>query len=270
MAGLRMGVVGAAGRMGQMLVRTITENEGTELAAAIDRPGSAAIGRDAGELAGLAALGIRIGDDPSQLFQAADAVVEFSAPAATVEHAALAARHGKIHVIGTTGLGAADEARLQEAAKQTSIVYAPNMSVVVTVMMALVERVAGILGPDYDIEVTEIHHRYKVDAPSGTAIGLGKAAARGRGVDLDAAAQWSRHGHTGARRSGDIGFSALRGGDVVGDHTVMFAGERERLEITHRCTGREIYARGALRAALWARDRGPGLYGMRDVLGLAD
>lgn len=270
MAELRMGVVGAAGRMGQMLTRTIGETEGTRLVAAIDQPGSPAIGRDAGELAGVGNCGVPIGDDPALLFQAAEAVLEFSSPAASVAHAALAARHSRIHVIGTTGLKADDEAKLRDAAAHTTIVYAPNMSVVVTIMMALVERAAGILGPDYDIEVMEMHHRHKVDAPSGTAIGLGKAAAKGRAVELDAVAQWSREGHTGPRRAGDIGFATMRGGDVVGDHTVVFAGEKERLEIGHRCTGREIFARGAVRAALWATDKPSGLYGMRDVLGLAD
>ncbi|MFN4090482.1 MAG: 4-hydroxy-tetrahydrodipicolinate reductase [Alphaproteobacteria bacterium] len=264
-----IGVIGAAGRMGQMLVRTVVETDGARLVAAIERPGSAALGRDAGEVAGVGRLDVAVGDDPAALFQTADAVLEFSLPAATTAHAALAAQHAKIHVIGTTGLGAEDETALAEAAKRTAIVYAPNMSVVVTLAMALVEQVAGILGPDYDIEVVEMHHRHKIDAPSGTAIGLGRAAARGRGVYLDQVAQWSREGHTGARRKGDIGFAALRGGDVVGDHTVVFAGEAERLEITHRATSRQIYARGAVRSALWARDRAPGLYGMREVLGLA-
>src|SRR3546814_2686225 len=156
-------------------------------------------------------IGVAVGDDPAALFQQAHAVLEFSAPASTTEHAGLAAQHGKIHVIGTTGLGASEEAALAEAAKRTAIVYAPNMSVVVTLAMALVEQVAGILGPDYDVEIIEMHHRHKVDAPSGTAIGLGRAAARGRGVYLDTVAQWSREGHTGPRRSGDIGFAALRG-----------------------------------------------------------
>ncbi len=268
MADLRMGVVGAGGRMGQMLVRTIVETEGARLVAALEQPGSPALGRDAGEIAGVGHLGVVVGDDSAALFQQADAVLEFSAPAATAVHAALAAQYGKIHVIGTTGLNAAEEASLRDAAARTPIVYAPNMSVVVTLTMALVERVASVLGPDYDIEIVEMHHRHKVDAPSGTAIGLGKAAARGRGVELDAVAQWSREGHTGPRRRGDIGFAALRGGDVVGEHSVVFAGEAERLEITHRCTSRQIFARGAVRAALWARTQAPGLYGMRDVLGL--
>lgn len=270
MGELGIGVVGASGRMGQMLVRAVAESEGTRLVAATERPGNAALGRDAGEVAGVGRLGVAIGDDPAALFHTADAVLEFSAPAATTMHAGLAAQNEKIHVIGTTGLSAADEAALAEAATRTSIVYAPNMSVIVTLAIALVEQVAGILGPeDYDIEVLEMHHKHKVDAPSGTAIGLGKAAARGRGVDLDAAAQWSREGHTGARKAGDIGFATLRGGDVVGDHTVIFAAEGERLELTHRATSRQIYSRGAVRSALWAQGKGPGLYTMRDVLGLA-
>lgn len=269
MGELGIGVVGASGRMGQMLVRTVVETAGAKLVAATERAGSSALGRDAGELAGVGPIGVVVGDDPIALFRTADAVLEFSAPEATVAHAALAADHCKIHVIGTTGLSAEDESRLAEAAARTRIVYAPNMSVIVTLAIAVVEQVAGVLGPDYDIEIVEMHHKHKVDAPSGTAIGLGKAAARGRGVDLDAVAQWSREGHTGPRKAGDIGFATLRGGDVVGDHTVMFAGEAERLEITHRATGRQIYARGAVRSALWAKDQAPGLYGMRDVLGLA-
>lgn len=268
MADMKIGVVGAGGRMGQMLVRCATETAGTRLVGALERPGSPALGRDAGEVAGIRHLGVSIGDDAAALFHEADAVLEFSAPEASVANAGLAAQNRKIHVIGTTGLDAAQEAALREAGKRTQIVYAPNMSVVVNVFMSVVERVAGLLGPDYDIEIVEMHHKHKVDAPSGTAIGLGKAAARGRGVDLDAVAQWSREGHTGARTEGTIGFATLRGGDVVGDHTVVFAGESERLELTHRCTGRQIYARGAVRSALWAREREPGLYGMRDVLGL--
>lgn len=268
MAELKIGVVGAGGRMGQMLVRNATENEGTRLVAAIERPGSPALGRDAGEVAGIGHLGVPIGDDAAAMFHEADAVLEFSAPDASVSHAGLAAQSRKIHVIGTTGLSAAQEAALRDAARTTPIVYAPNMSVVVTVFMSVVEQVAAMLGPDYDIEIVEMHHKHKVDAPSGTAIGLGKAAAKGRGVELDSVAQWSREGHTGPRKQGAIGFAAVRGGDVVGDHTVVFAGESERLELTHRCTGREIFARGAVRAALWARGKPAGLYGMRDVLGL--
>ena len=189
-------------------------------------------------------------------------------PTATVEHARLAAKAGTIHVIGTTGLDADQTAALGEAARGTAIVWAPNMSLGVTLMMRLTERVAAALDDDYDIEIVEIHHRYKVDAPSGTALGLGRAAAAGRGVELDAVAERGRDGITGPRKRGAIGMAALRGGDLVGEHTVTFAADGERVELTHRATSREIYARGALRAALWARGKPPGLYGMADVLGL--
>ncbi|MCA8926508.1 MAG: 4-hydroxy-tetrahydrodipicolinate reductase [Alphaproteobacteria bacterium] len=265
---MKLGVIGAGGRMGRMLVQTVTETEGASLAAACERPGSPVLGQDAGVLAGVGELGVVIGDDAEAVFRAADAVMEFSVPAATVEHARMAARHGSAHVIGTTGLSADDEAVLREVAAKTAVVYAPNMSVVVNLMFALVEKVAGLLGPEYDIEIVEMHHKHKIDAPSGTAVGLGQAAARGRQVDLDAVAQWSREGHTGARRAGDIGFATLRGGDVVGEHTVMFAAPGERLEISHRCTDRQLFARGGVRAALWSGGKAPGLYTMKDVLGL--
>ena len=243
---MKIGVVGAGGRMGQMLVREVERAEDCVLIGAVHRT-----------------------DHPEPLFDAADAVIDFTIPAASVRHAALAAERGKILVVGTTGLSPADEAALKEAARRASIVYAPNMAVGVTLLTALVERVARTLGPDFDIEILEMHHRHKVDAPSGTALGLGRAAARGRGVALDNAAAFARHGHTGPRKPGDIGFAALRGGDVVGDHTVVFAGDGERIELTHKASGRQIYARGAVRAALWAQDRPPGLYSMFDVLGLS-
>jgi 4-hydroxy-tetrahydrodipicolinate reductase len=269
MADLKIGVVGAAGRMGRMLVKTVSETPGCRVAAAVEQAGNALLGRDAGELAGVGALDVRVGDDADALFRAADAVLEFSAPGATVAHAGLAASHGKIHVIGTTGLDAAQDKALARAGERATIVYAPNMSVAVTLLMALVEQTTRVLGTDYDIEVLEMHHKHKVDAPSGTAIGLGRAAAKGRGVDLDSVARWARHGHTGPRKDGEIGFAVLRGADVVSDHTVIFAGEAERLEFRHLSTDRRIFARGAVRAALWARGRPPGLYGMKDVLGLA-
>ena len=268
MAELKIGVIGCAGRMGCMLVRQIDATEGCALAGGTEPAGSAAIGADIGVLAGLAAAGVVVGDDPAALFAAADAVLEFTAPAATVEHARLAAKAGTIHVIGTTGLDADQTAALGEAARGTAIVWAPNMSLGVTLMMRLTERVAAALDDDYDIEIVEIHHRYKVDAPSGTALGLGRAAAAGRGVELDAVAERGRDGITGPRKRGAIGMAALRGGDLVGEHTVTFAADGERVELTHRATSREIYARGALRAALWARGKPPGLYGMADVLGL--
>ncbi|MGE5146119.1 MAG: 4-hydroxy-tetrahydrodipicolinate reductase [Candidatus Eiseniibacteriota bacterium] len=263
-----IGVVGAGGRMGQMLVGEIAVTEGCRLSGATEQKGSQALGRDAGELAGVGSLGVAVADDTDALFAQSDAVIDFTAPAASVGHAALAAKHKKIHVIGTTGLQESQDQALAEAARDATIVWAPNMSLGVNLAFAITEQVARILGPDWDIEIVEMHHKHKVDAPSGTALGLGRAAARGRGVDLDTVSQRVRDGVTGPRRKGDIGFATLRGGDVVGEHSVIFAGEGERLEIVHKATSRRIFARGAVRAALWARGKAPGLYSMRDVLGL--
>jgi 4-hydroxy-tetrahydrodipicolinate reductase len=266
--GMKIGVVGAAGRMGRMLIRQILDTEGCRLAGAADRPGSPALGRDAGELVGLGPVGLALTDDPAALIRAADAIIDFTAPAATVEHARLAAAAGCRLVIGTTGLSDAQQAEIDRAAQAIAIVQAPNMSVGVVLMTALVEQVARTLDPDYDIEILEMHHRHKVDAPSGTALALGRAAAAGRGVALDAAAVRVRDGHTGPRARGTIGFATLRGGDVVGDHSVIFAGEGERIEIGHRAASRQIYASGAVRAARWTEGRAPGRYSMRDVLGV--
>jgi len=268
MADVTIGITGAAGRMGQMLVREVAAAMGCVLAGAVELAGHAAIGRDAGEVAGLDRLGVSIGDDAAALFAHAGTVIEFSLPEPTVEHAALAAQSKAVHVIGTTGLDEAQTAEIRKAARHTAIVWAPNMSVGVNLLLALTEQVSAILDDEYDIEIFEMHHRHKVDAPSGTALGLGRAAAKGRGVDLDAVAARARDGHTGARPRGAIGFAALRGGDVVGDHVVTFAGDGERLELVHKASGRHIYARGAVRAALWAQGKPPGLYSMRDVLGL--
>lgn len=265
---LRIGIAGAAGRMGQMLVRAVATTEGAALAGGCEAPGSPAVGKDLGEVAGIGAKGAIITAEPARLFAASDAVLDFSVPGATMKHAALAAERKVVHVIGTTGLEPAQVRELEGFARRTAIVFAPNMSVGVNLLMALTERVASILGTDWDIEVFEIHHNKKVDAPSGTALGLGEAAARGRKVDLAKVAQRGRDGITGARKAGDIGFAALRGGNVVGDHTVMFMAENERIELTHRAASRELYARGAVRAALWARGKPAGLYTMRDVLGL--
>ncbi len=268
MSDMKIGVMGCAGRMGRMLTRQVHETAGCAVGGGVEAAGSAALGEDIGVLAGIGALGLAAGSDASALFESVDAVLEFTSPEASVAHAALAAQAGAIHVIGTTGLGPGHEAALEEAARHTAIVWAPNMSLGVNLLMRLTEQVAAALDDDYDIEVVEMHHRHKVDAPSGTALGLGRAAARGRGVDLDAVAQRGRDGMTGARQRGAIGFAALRGGDVVGDHTVVFAADGERLELGHRASSRQIYARGAVRAALWARGKPPGLYGMADVLGL--
>jgi 4-hydroxy-tetrahydrodipicolinate reductase len=268
MSAYKIGVVGCAGRMGQMLVREIAATSGCSVAGGTEAPGSPSIGRDVGEIAGLGPLQMKIGGDPAALFAAADAVIDFTAPKATLAHAGLAAKAGKVLVIGTTGLASADEAAIADAAKRTAIVRSPNMSLAVNLLNALTERVAASLGADYDVEIFEIHHKHKVDAPSGTALALGEAAARGHKVKLADVAVRGRDGHTGPRKPGAIGFASLRGGSEVGDHVVMFCGEAERVELTHRATGRQIYARGAVRAALWARGRSPGLYSMKDVLGL--
>jgi 4-hydroxy-tetrahydrodipicolinate reductase len=265
---MKIGIVGCAGRMGRMLMEAVLGAEGCALAGGTERPGAESIGRDVGEVLGRGPLGCLIEGDPAQLFAHSDAVIDFTSPAATLAHAALAAATGKVLVVGTTGLTKADEAVLRHAAERTAIVYAPNFSVGVNLLMALTERAAAILADDYDIEIVEMHHRHKVDAPSGTALGLGRAAAAGRGVALDSVWCKSRDGHTGARPQGEIGFATLRGGDVVGDHTVMFAAEGERVELTHKASNRSVFAKGAVRAARWAEGRGPGLYTMRDVLGL--
>jgi 4-hydroxy-tetrahydrodipicolinate reductase len=236
----------------------------------VESPGAAAIGRDAGELAGLGNNGVPVVSDAEPLLAKADGLLDFTAPAATVAFAKLAARHARVHVIGTTGCSKEDEAVIADAAKRAPIVKSGNMSLGVNVLAALVKRVARTLDPAFDIEILEMHHSKKVDAPSGTALLLGRAAAEGRGIELAQHAVKSRDGHTGARRAGDIGFAALRGGTVVGDHSVIFAGPSERLELTHRAEDRMIFARGALAAALWARGQKPGLYSMADVLGLSD
>ncbi|MBN9495546.1 MAG: 4-hydroxy-tetrahydrodipicolinate reductase [Alphaproteobacteria bacterium] len=265
---MRIGIVGAAGRMGQMLIREVHGNATAKLGGAVERAGSDAIGRDAGEIAGLGPLQVKIGSDPAALFDACDAVIDFTAPAASVVHAGLAAAKGKALILGTTGITAADQAKIDAAAKSAVIVQSTNFSPAVVLSFALVEEAARRLGPDYDIEIFEVHHRHKVDAPSGTALSLGRAAAKGRGIDFDKDTIRARDGHTGARPTGPIGFSVARGGSETGEHNVMFLAEGERLEIVHKASNRQIYARGAVRAALWAKGRAPGLYSMRDVLGL--
>lgn len=269
MSEMRLVIVGAAGRMGQTLIRTIHETPGAKVAAALERPGSPALGKDAGELAGLGAIGVTMSDDPLPAFARADGVLDFTSPVATVEFAGYAAQAHIAHVIGTTGCSAEDDARIAAAARHTAIVKSGNMSLGVNLLAILVEQAAHALGPDdFDIEVLEMHHRAKVDAPSGTALLLGQAAASGRQIDLDAASVRVRDGHTGPRRAGTVGFATLRGGTVVGDHSVMLAGTGERITLSHQAWDRAIFARGAVKAALWARQRKPGLYSMRDVLGL--
>jgi 4-hydroxy-tetrahydrodipicolinate reductase len=267
---MRVVIAGAGGRMGRMLIHAIAASKGLTLAGAVDAPDSAVIGRDAGELAGLGANGIKVVGDPAPLLRAADGLIEFTTPAATLAFAELTAAAGLVHVIGTTGHSADEEAVIGQAAKRATIVKSGNMSLGVNLLAALVKRVAKALDEDYDIEIVEMHHNKKIDAPSGTALMLGRAAADGRGVDLARRSVRGRDGVTGARRTGDIGFASLRGGTVVGEHSVIFAGPAERVELAHRAEDRMIFARGALHAALWARGKKPGLYTMADVLGLKD
>ncbi|MCY0149441.1 4-hydroxy-tetrahydrodipicolinate reductase [Hoeflea sp. G2-23] len=263
-------VVGAAGRMGQSLIRTIDEIDGVHLAGAIERTGSDALGRDAGVLAGLGPNGVTVTDDALPVFAQADGVLDFTAPAASLEFADLAAQARIVHVIGTTGMSESDEPRLKAASRHARIVKSGNMSLGVNLMSVLVRDAARALAAaDWDIEVLEMHHRHKVDAPSGTALLLGEAAAEGRGIDLATHSVRVRDGHTGAREEGSIGFATLRGGSVVGEHTVMLATEGETIELSHKATDRSIFARGAVRAALWAWPQKPGYYSMLDVLGLA-
>ena len=265
---MRIAVMGAAGRMGRELVRAIAATPGCTVAGGTERPGSPALGSDLGVLAGLEPLGAKVSDDALELLTRSDAVLDFTAPAVTVELAGLAANARIVHVVGTTGLSAADEAAIRAAARHAVIVKAGNMSLGVNLLTAITRKVAEALDNDFDIEIVEMHHKMKVDAPSGTALMLGQAAAVGRGVELSSHSVRVRDGHTGARRRGDIGFATLRGGNVVGEHTVIFAGEGERIELTHRATDRGIFARGAVKAALWGRGKEPGLYAMTDVLGI--
>ncbi len=267
---MRLVIAGAGGRMGRMLIQAIAATKGVTLAGAIEAAGSAVIGRDAGELAGLGPNGVKVASDVAPLLKGADGLIEFTIPAATLALAELTTAAGIVHVIGTTGHSADEEAAIAKAARRAPVVKSGNMSLGVNLLAALVKRVARTLGEDYDIEIVEMHHNKKIDAPSGTALMLGRAAAEGRGVDLGKRAVRGRDGMTGARHAGDIGFAALRGGTVVGDHSVIFAGPAERVELTHRAEDRMIFARGALHAALWARGKKPGLYSMADVLGLAD
>jgi 4-hydroxy-tetrahydrodipicolinate reductase len=268
MSEMKIAVLGAAGRMGQSLARAVAATEGCVLAGGVEAKGSTAIGRDLGEVAGLGPLGIEVTDDPLPLFAEIDGALDFTTPAATVTFAGLAAQARIVHVIGTTGLSPDDMAAIEAAARHAAIVKAGNMSLGVNLLAGLTERVARTLGPEFDIEILELHHRHKRDAPSGTALMLGEAAASGRGVALKDHAVRSRDGDVGPRREGDIGFTVMRGGDVVGEHKVIFAGNGERIELVHVATDRGIFARGAVRAALWARGQGPGLYSMADVLGL--
>ncbi|WP_269933250.1 4-hydroxy-tetrahydrodipicolinate reductase [Aminobacter sp. HY435] len=262
-------VVGAAGRMGQVLLRTVHAMNGVRVVGAIEREGSPHLGKDAGELAGIGIINVAMTDDPLAAFAKADGVLDFTVPAATVEFAGYAAQARIAHVIGTTGCSAEDDAKIAAAARHATIVKSGNMSLGVNLLSVLVEKAAQALGPDdFDIEILEMHHRHKVDAPSGTALLLGEAAAHGRQIALAETSVRVRDGHTGVREAGTIGFATLRGGSVVGEHSVILAGSGERIVMSHLAEDRSIFARGAVKAALWAHGRKPGLYSMRDVLGL--
>mgnify|MGYP001035329166 FL=1 len=261
-------VTGVSGRMGQMLVQTIQKSDKAKLVGAIERKGHDWIGRDLGVLMGGVETGVIVSDDPLEAFTKAQAVIDFTAPSATVEFAALAAQARAVHVIGTTGMSDDDLAKLSAAARHATIVRAGNMSLGVNLLTQLTKKVAQALDEDFDIEVIEAHHNQKVDAPSGTALMLGEAAAEGRGVALNDVRDSGRDGITGARKKGDIGFTAIRGGDIVGEHDVLFAAEGERIILRHIATDRAVFARGALKAALWGQGKAPGEYDMLDVLGL--
>lgn len=267
---MKIAVAGGSGRMGQMLIQAVMNAEGATLCGVTDRPGSDWIGKDAGVMMGGAALGATVGDDPLPVLSEADALIDFTSPAATVGHAELAAQARLVHVIGTTGFDDEHLTALEAAARHSVQIRAGNMSLGVNLLTVLAEKVARALDADFDVEIVETHHRHKVDAPSGTALMLGEAAARGRNVTLQDVADRGRDGITGARERGHIGFAALRGGDVVGEHDVIFAAPGERVVLRHIATDRAIFARGAVKAAFWGLGKAPGAYDMVDVLGLRD
>jgi 4-hydroxy-tetrahydrodipicolinate reductase len=270
MADMRLIVAGAGGRMGRALTRVISETSGAVLAGALEAPGSPLLGKDAGVLAGLPENGVKLSADLWSLSADADGILDFTIPGATIANVAIAAQRGLVHVIGTTGLSASDEAVIKSVTQRAIVVKSGNMSLGVNLLAALVKRVAQSLDQAFDIEIVEMHHGAKIDAPSGTALMLGEAAAAGRGIKLAEHSARGRDGHTGARRPGDIGFASLRGGTAAGDHSVIFAGPSERLTLSHQAEDRTIFAHGAVKAALWAHGKKPGFYTMADVLGLAD
>ena len=262
----RIAIAGASGRMGRMLIEAVLATPDAQLTAALDLPGSPGLGQDAGAFAGRD-TGVIVSADTRAGLAAADVLIDFTRPEGTLAHLALCAELGVRAVIGTTGFTPAQKAEIAAFAQRVGVVFAPNMSVGVNVMLRLLEQAARALGEGYDVEVVEAHHKHKVDAPSGTALAMGEAVARG--VDLATHGVFTRHGHTGERVGGSIGFATVRGGDIVGEHTVLFAGTGERVEITHKSSSRANYAEGSLRAARFVAGRGPGLYGMGDVLDLS-
>ncbi|MBF0611719.1 MAG: 4-hydroxy-tetrahydrodipicolinate reductase [Magnetococcales bacterium] len=264
---MTIAVAGAGGRMGRMLIQTIHSQQGARLTAAWEHPQSTLIGRDAGEIAGVGPLGVAIGGEARDQINLAEVTIDFTLPQVTLANLELAEKHGRGLVIGTTGFDAKGKEKIQKAAKKIPIVMAPNYSIGVNLMFQVAAAVAHTLGDDFDVEIIEAHHRHKVDAPSGTALRLGEVLAKALQRDLDEVGVYSRVGVTGERNKKAIGFSSIRGGDIVGDHTVLFAGEGERFEITHKASSRTTFAHGAVRAALWLKDKKPGLYDMRDILG---
>ena len=265
---MKIGIVGCAGRMGRMLISTVLETAGVDLVGGIEQSKSEAIGSDLGYLASKSPIGLHVGDDPNSLFEASDTIIDFTTPVATETYARLAQKTGKALVVGTTGLGEDTLTALREAGNNAVVIQAGNMSLGINLIVGLVEQVAGILGKDYDIEIVEMHHKKKIDAPSGTALMLGEAAAKGRGIVGEKNSVMSRVGETGVRPDGAIGYATIRGGDVIGDHSTIFAGPGERIELTHKATDRALFAKGAVHAAIWARNKAPGVYSMRNVLGL--
>ena len=270
MADMRLIVAGAGGRMGRALTRVISETAGAVLTGALEAPGSELLGKDAGVLAGLPENGVKLSADLWTLSADADGILDFTVPGATIANVAIAAQRGLVHVIGTTGLSSSDDAVIKSVTQRAIVVKSGNMSLGINLLAALVKRVAQSLDEGFDIEILEMHHKSKIDAPSGTALLLGEAAAAGRGIALGERSARGRDGVTGARRSGDIGFASLRGGTAAGDHSVIFAGPSERLTLAHHAEDRMIFAHGALKAALWAHGKKPGYYTMADVLGLSD
>src|ERR1700749_5148872 len=270
MADMRLIVAGAGGRMGRALSRVISATPGAVVTGALEAPGSELLGKDAGVLAGLPANGVKLSADLWSMSADADGILDFTVPAATIANVAIAAERGLVHIIGTTGLSGSDDAVIKSVPSRAIVVKSGNMSLGVNLLAALVRRVAQSLDESFDIEILEMHHKSKIDAPSGTALMLGEAAAAGRGIALEERSAGGRDGITGARRPGDIGFASLRGGTAAGDHSVMFAGQFERITLSHHAEDRTLFAQGALKAALWANGKKPGFYTMADVLGLGD
>lgn len=267
---IKIGIVGAAGRMGQALINACGENDGVSLAAAVERPDSPALGRDAGEIAGLPRCGVTVVDDLAAVIEDIDVLIDFTRPESTLHHLELCRQAGKRLVIGTTGFTPEQKMVIEAATASISVVLAPNMSVGVNLCLKLLDMAARVMGDYTDIEIVEAHHRHKVDAPSGTALRMGEVVAHALGRELSDCAVYGREGITGERDRKTIGFATLRAGDIVGEHTVMFADEGERVEITHKASSRMTFAKGAVRAAVWLMARQPGFYDMQDVLGLKD